>query len=88
MIGVVWRHVFPEERIFAAVMSFNVAWQRSEHNRETDDRSRRNNFSSVSILFSDVLLFLVNFTISFSTILLLFYFISLLIFIILFIPKY
>lgn len=61
MIRVVWHHVFPEERIFAAVMSFNVVWQRSEHDRETDDRSHRNNFSSVSILFSDVLLFLVNF---------------------------
>ena len=79
VIGVVWRHVFPEERIFAAVMSFNVAWQRSGHNRETDDRSRRNNFTSVSILFSGVLLFLVKFIISFSTILLLFYSISLLI---------
>lgn len=79
VIGVVWRHVFPEERIFAAVMSFNVAWQRSGHNRETDDRSHRNNFISVSILFSGVLLFLVKFIISFSTILLLFYSISLLI---------
>lgn len=79
VIGVVWRHVFPEERIFSAVMSFNVAWQRSGHNRETDDRSHRNNFTSVSILFSGVLLFLVKFIISFSTILLLFYSISLLI---------
>lgn len=65
VIGVVWRRVFPEERIFAAVMSFNVAWQRSRYNRETDDRSHRNNFSSVSILYSDVLLFLVNFIIFF-----------------------
>lgn len=87
VIGVVWRHVFPKERIFAAVMSFNVAWQRSGHNRETDDRSRRNNFTFVSILFSGVLLFLVNFI----TFFLLFYLITnipLLMFIILFISKY
>lgn len=56
-------------------MSFNVAWQRSGHNRETDDRFHRNNFSFVSILFSDVLLFLVNIIIIF----LLVYSISLLI---------